>query len=112
LARLLAVAVAFAERNEPPAQAADWVRQQAGVAFDPEAVRVFTRALMQVSVPRKELEVLPAELRPGMMPSRGVYSISGELIAPEGQPLTISSIERVLSQERRETLPPALLVYC
>jgi response regulator RpfG family c-di-GMP phosphodiesterase len=50
-ARLLAVAVDYASRVLEPSAAAAAVRAHSGTAFDPEAVRVFMRALPKSDLP-------------------------------------------------------------
>jgi response regulator RpfG family c-di-GMP phosphodiesterase len=112
LTRLLAVAVSFAESNEEPVAAAETIKLGAGAAFDPEAVRVFLRALPRSSVPRKQVEVRVSELRPGMLLARGIYTANGLLLVPEGQRLTQSSIDEVLNHNRLTPISQSLLVYC
>jgi response regulator RpfG family c-di-GMP phosphodiesterase len=112
LTRLLAVAVSFAESNDDPASTAELIKFGAGTTFDPEAVRVFLRALPRASVPRKELEVLLSELRPGMKLATGIYTASGMLLVPEGQCLTQTSIDKVLNHNRVSPINHSLLVYC
>jgi response regulator RpfG family c-di-GMP phosphodiesterase len=112
LARLLAVAVNYAESNEPAITATEAIKVASGTAFDPEAVRVFLRALPSTTLPTKEREVLLSELRPGMMLAKGIYSANGMLLVPEGQRLTQTCIEKVANHNRVSPISQALLVYC
>ena len=112
LARLLAVAVSYAERNCQTEAAVEAIKLEAGIAFDPEAVRAFTRALPRANVPRRESEVLLSELRPGMLLAQGIYTANGMLIVPEGQRLTQASIDKVINHNRVNPISQALLVYC
>jgi response regulator RpfG family c-di-GMP phosphodiesterase len=112
LARLLAVAVAYASSPLPPTDAAERIKQEAGTAFDPEAVRIFLQALQSVELPRKEREVTLAELRPGMVLARGVYTANGLLLIPEGQRLNATFIEKLLNHHRIQPITQSLVVYC
>jgi len=111
LARLLAVAVGYAESPQDGAAAIERVQAGRGKAFDPEAVKAFLRCLPQASVPRREREVAVSELRPGMVLARGVYSRHGVQIAPDGQSLTEAYIERILRHHRLKPIAQSLLVY-
>ncbi len=112
LARLLAVAVAYAESPHDEANAIESIKLDSGSAFDPEAVRAFLRALPKADVPRKEREVLIAELQPGMVLAKGIYTPNGLLLIPEGQPLCEGSIQKILSHNRVAPINQSLLVYC
>ena len=111
LARLLAVAVGYAESPHDGAAAIERVQTGRGKAFDPEAVKALLRCLPQASVPRREREVAVHELRPGMVLARGVYSRHGVQLAPDGQSLTEAYIERILRHHRLKPIGQSLLVY-
>lgn len=112
LARLLSVAVAYASSPLPNADAAESIKLGAGSKFDPEAVRVFLRALAVSHVPRKEREVMLSDLRPGMVLARGIYTSNGLLLVPEGQQLNTTYIEKLLNHNRIQPIAQSLLVYC
>lgn len=112
LARLLSVAVGFAESNFDEPTAIEGIRQNSGSVYDPEAVRAFLRALPKASVPRKEREVLLGELQPGMVLAQGIYTPNGLLIVPEGQPLSEGAISKILSHNKTAPITQSLLVYC
>ncbi len=112
LARLLAVAVAYCSTLKPSAEALDEVKRGAGSAFDPDAVRALLRALPLASLPRKEREVTLAELRPGMVLARGIYTSRGLLLMPEGQHLSGIYIEKLANHDRVQPLAQSLVVYC
>ncbi|MEI2727109.1 MAG: HD domain-containing phosphohydrolase [Verrucomicrobiota bacterium] len=112
LSRLLAVAVGFAEFNGEDDNAVEAVKLSSGTAYDPDAVRAFLRALPKATVPRKEREVLLAELAPGMVLAKGIYTANGLLLIPEGQPLCESSINKIQNHNRVDPISQALLVYC
>lgn len=112
LARLLAVAVAYAESPHNEANAIESIKLDSGTAFDPEAVRAFMRGLPKADMPRKEREVLLAELSPGMVLAKGIYTPNGVLLIPEGQPLCEGSIQKLLSHNRVAPINQSLLVYC
>jgi response regulator RpfG family c-di-GMP phosphodiesterase len=112
LARLLAVAVAYASSNVTREDATEQIKLGAGSAFDPEAVRVFLRAAVMAPSPRKEKQVLLSELRPGMTVARGVYTGNGLLLVPEGQQLNATFIEKLLNHNRVQPINKSLVVYC
>jgi response regulator RpfG family c-di-GMP phosphodiesterase len=112
LARLLAVTVAYASSPETSSEAVEKIKRAAGSKFDPEAVRVFLRALTVAHVSRKQREVMLAELRPGMVLARGIYNSNGLMLIPEGQQLNATYIEKLLNHNRIQPLGQALLVYC
>jgi response regulator RpfG family c-di-GMP phosphodiesterase len=112
LARLLAVAVAYAESNNPGQAAADMISQGSGSRFDPEAVRAFLRTLPKAVVPGKQREILLTDLRPGMVLAQGIYTINGILLIPDGQRLTATYIDKLLNHHRINPISQSLLVYC
>lgn len=112
LARLLAVAVAFAEASPDPKQAAEIIGQGSGSSFDPEAVRVFLRFLPKAVVPGKQREVPLSELRPGMILAEGIYTETGLLLIPDGQRLTATYIDKLHNHHRINPISHSLLVYC
>ncbi|MCX6860608.1 MAG: response regulator [Verrucomicrobia bacterium] len=111
LARLLAVAVAYAEQQAPHAVAVEMLTLGSGWRFDPEAVQVMLRALPHASLPRQEREIGLSELKPGMTLAAGVKTRSGMLLVPEGQVLSEAHVEAINNHHRMQTLPSALLVY-
>ena len=112
LSRLLAVAVAFASNKLPREDAAEDVKMQSGSAFDPESVRAFVKALPMATLLRKEREVMLADLRPGMVLARGIYTGNGLLLVPEGQQLNATYIEKLLNHNRIQPITQSLVVYC
>ncbi len=112
LARLLAVAVAFAESPFEHEDALQAVRLGAGTAFDPEAVRALIRAIPEAAVPRREKEVLLSELTPGMVVAKGIYTANGLLLISEGQQLNATFIDKLLNHNRINPINQSLVVYC
>jgi response regulator RpfG family c-di-GMP phosphodiesterase len=112
LARLLAVAVGFAESNFEESVGIESIRQNSGSAYDPEAVRAFLRALPKAAMSRKEREILLCELQPGMVLAKGIYTPNGLLLVPEGQPLNEGAIGKILNHNRTSPIVQSLLVYC
>ena len=112
LARLLAVAVAYASGGVKGSDALDRIKLAAGSAFDPEAVRVFLRALTVSVTPRKEREIGLSDLRPGMVLACGIYTANGFLLAPEGQHLSAILIEKLLNHNQIQPIDQTLTVYC
>lgn len=112
LARLLAVAVAYASSQLTDADTIGQIRGLAGTMYDPEAVRAFLRAQTVAVIPRKERQVMLAELRPGMVLAKGIHTYNGLLLVPEGQQLNATFIEKVLNHNRIQPITQALVVYC
>jgi len=112
LARLLAVAVAYASARLTSTDAIETVKLGAGTAYDSDAVRVLLQALPLASIPRKEKEVVLADLRPGMVLARGIYTANGLLLIPEGQRLNATYIEKLLNHNRIQPITQSLVVYC
>lgn len=112
LARLLAVAVGFAESNFDEVSTIESIKLGSGTLYDPEAVRAFLRALPKTTISRKEREVLIAELQPGMVLAKGIYTPNGLLLVPEGQPLNESAIGKILNHNKTSPIIQSLLVYC
>ncbi len=112
LARLLAVAAAYTASRRDREAAVEEIKTQSGSAFDPEAVRAFLKALPLAPLPRKERQVLLADLRPGMVLARGIYTANGLLLAPEGQQLNATYIEKLLNHNRIQPITQSLVVYC
>ena len=113
LARLLAVALHYAEAastNEDRAEQS--LHQGSGSAFDPEAVRAFLRSRPAASMSRRERQVLLAELLPGMVLAKGIYTANGLLLIPEGQTLNTLFIDKLQNHNRVNPLKQTLLVYC
>jgi HD-GYP domain-containing protein (c-di-GMP phosphodiesterase class II) len=110
--RLLAVAVAYAESTCDPEDAIQAIRLGAGTAYDPEAIRVFVRAIPKATIPRKEREVLLSELTPGMVLAKGIYTSNGLLLIPEGQQLSAPYIDKLLNHNRINPINQSLVVYC
>ena len=111
LARLLAVAIAYAASPHDNADTLERIKKGRGVEFDPEAVKAFIRCLPKAVVPRRAREVPLSELQPGMVLARGIYTANGLLLAPDGQRLTEAYIHRLLNHHRVTPLQEALLVY-
>ncbi|HEX4266143.1 MAG TPA: HD domain-containing phosphohydrolase [Verrucomicrobiae bacterium] len=112
LARVLAIAVAYASSPLTDVEAVEKIKMGAGTLFDPEAVRAFLKALTVTSVPRKEREIGLPELRPGMVLARGIYTNNGLLLVPEGQRLNATFIEKLLNHNRIQPIAQSLIVYC
>ncbi|MCF7668324.1 MAG: response regulator [Verrucomicrobia bacterium] len=110
--RLLAVAVSYAESTYPEEDAVEAIKLTSGSAFDPEAVRVFMKALPHAMLPRKEKEVLLSDLRPGMVLAKGIYTANGMLLIPEGQSLSGPSISKLRNHNKINPISQELLVYC
>jgi response regulator RpfG family c-di-GMP phosphodiesterase len=112
LARLLAVVVGFVQAELTGADAEAHVRTEAGTAYDPEAVRVLLRYRPQCGPPRREREVPLAELAPGMVLAKPIYTAHGLLLLPEGQVLTEACIAKIHNHNRLAPIRQTFTVYC
>lgn len=110
-ARCLAVAVAFVQSGLPREAAAEFVQRESGTAFDPEAVRLFLRAVRLSDLPQNVREVLLAELEPGMQLARGIVTPTGMLLLPEGHALTELSIAKIANHGQQHLVTERLLIY-
>ncbi len=110
-ARCLSVAVAFVQTGLPNEQACEYVREESGRAFDPEAVRLFFKTNNLSNLPRNVKEMLMVDLKPGMELARGVVTPSGMLLVPEGQVLNDLAIMKLLNHNRLHLVTERLLVY-
>ena len=110
LARLLAVAVAYAS-SASDELGLEFVKTNSGTAFDPDAVRAFMRCLPQASVPRSQRAVLLSELQAGMVVAQGIYTAHGILLIPEGQALTELHIHLLHNHNRIYPITQSLLVF-
>jgi response regulator RpfG family c-di-GMP phosphodiesterase len=111
-ARCLAVAVAFVQSGLGREQAVEFLQKESGRGFDPEAVRLFLRAVRLSDLPRNVREVLMAELQPGMQLARGILTPSGMLLVPEGQVLTDLAISKLGNHGQLQLVTERLLIYC
>jgi response regulator RpfG family c-di-GMP phosphodiesterase len=112
LARLLAVAVAFAAWPSSEDSALEQIQADSGTAFDPDAVRALMRSLPQTVVAGRQREVLLSELQPGMVVARSIYTPFGLLLVPEDQALSESHIKLLRNHNRIAPITQSLLVYC
>jgi len=112
LARLLGVAVAYAESDLTGQAAADMISAGSNSVFDPVAVRAFLSTLPKAVVPGKQHEVLLSDLRPGMVLAQGIYTVNGILLIPDGQSLTAPYIDKLLNHHRINPISQSLLIYC
>lgn len=110
-ARLLAVAVHFAENPKEREDAVEDVLRLSGTAFDPEAVRLFLKATRMVPLPRKVREVLFSDLKAGMVLAKGIYSPAGLLLIPDGHILSEQTLGKIRSHNLAGPITQRLLVY-
>ncbi|MDB6129947.1 MAG: rpfG 1 [Verrucomicrobiales bacterium] len=111
-ARLLAVAVAFAESKHDPNDTLEIIKRQSGVVYDPEAVRALLRSLPKANMPKRLREVLMAELRPGMVLAKEIYTSNGILLVPDGLKLNETYIDKLRNHNKISPIAQSLLVYC
>jgi response regulator RpfG family c-di-GMP phosphodiesterase len=110
-ARCLAVAVAFVQSGIPKEQACEYLLEESGKGFDPEAIRLFFRTNEMSKLPRNVREVLMAELKPGMELARGIVTPSGMLLVPAGQVLNEFSISKLTNHNRLNLVTERLMIF-
>jgi response regulator RpfG family c-di-GMP phosphodiesterase len=110
-ARCLAVAVAFVQSGMPKEQASEYLQEESGKGFDPEAVRLFFRTSKLSELPRNVTEVLLTDLKPGMQLARGIVTPSGMLLIPEGQELSELAVLKLVNHNRLNLVTERLMVY-
>lgn len=110
-ARCLAVAVGFVESGLSKTAAIDALLAKSGTDYDPEAVRLFLKVANLVQLPKQVREIMLEELEPGMVLANGIYSPHGLLLIGEGQPLSPTTIAKILSHNRVTPISQRLLVY-
>ena len=110
-ARHLAVAVCFVECNLPRDQALEYIIRESGRAYHPEAVRLFMKSSNLTKLPKKVREITLAELEPGMVLAKGIYSPSGLLLIPEEQRLTGGVIKKIKEHDFANPITQRLMVF-
>ena len=110
-ARHLAVAVGFVECVLPKDQALEYIIRESGKSFHPEAVRLFMKSSNLINLPKKVLELTLAELEPGMILAKGIYSPSGLLLIPEERRLTQGIIKKIKEHDFANPITQRLMVF-
>ena len=110
-ARHLAVAVGFVECVLPKDQALEYIIRESGKSFHPEAVRLFMKSSNLINLPKKVLELTLAELEPGMILAKGIYSPSGLLLIPEESRLTQGIIKKIKEHDFANPITQRLMVF-
>ena len=110
-ARCLAVAIGFVHSGLSNDASVDYLMRESGLAFDPEAVRLFVRSLRLSSLPPNVREVLMGELQPGMRLARGIASTAGILLVPEGHEFSTLSIAKLQRHAAQHLVTQQLLIY-
>ncbi len=110
-ARHLAVAVGFVECALPKDQALEYIIRESGKSFHPEAVRLFMKSSNLINLPKKVLELTLAELEPGMILAKGIYSPSGLLLIPEERRLTQGIIKKIKEHDFANPITQRLMVF-
>ena len=97
-ARLLAVAVYYVESNLSREDRIDDILHKSGNAFSNNEVSLFIKAVRTAQQNRRSKQVALAELRPGMILARGMYSPSGMLLVAEGHAINETLLEKIRKQ--------------
>lgn len=110
-ARCLAVAVYYVECGLPRDVAVEELLNLSGKAFDPEAVRLFLKVTRTTALPKKMREILFADLKPGMVLAKGIYSPTGMLLIPSDEVLTEKTLKKLTSHNMVDPTTQRILVY-
>ena len=110
-ARHLAIAVAFVESALPRDEALEFIIRDSGKSFHPEAVRLFMKSSNLSTLPKTVRELTLAELEPGMVLAKGIYSPSGLLLIPEEERLTHSIIKKIKEHDFANPITQRLMVF-
>ncbi len=110
-ARCLAIAVFFVDCNLPKEQALETIQNQAGSAFDPEAVRLFFQMTQAGSLPLRVREVMADDLAPGMRLANAISNTAGLLLFPEGMELTEAVIAKIRNHNMLCSVTQRFLVF-
>ncbi len=110
-ARHLAIAVGFVECALPKDQALEYIIRESGKSFHPEAVRLFMKSSNLINLPQKVQELTLAELEPGMVLAKGIYSPSGLLLIPEERRLTHGIIKKIKEHDFANPITQRLMVF-
>ena len=97
-ARILAIASSLAESGESEDDRIEEIIASSGKAFSPEDVELFIRAVHTAMPDKRFRQISFAELRPGMILAKGIFSSSGMLLLSEGHALTETMLEHIKKQ--------------
>ena len=110
-AQILAVAVWYVESPLSRSEKIDEILHLSGSAFSSDAASLFIKAMRTTPPSRNSRQISMAELVPGMVLATGIYSPSGMLLVPEGQPMTEGLIEKIRRQKAGTYDNQKLMVY-
>ena len=89
----------------------EFIIRDSGKSFHPEAVRLFMKSSNLSNLPKKVRELTLAELEPGMVLAKGIYSPSGLLLIPEKERLTHSIIKKIKEHDFANPITQRLMVF-
>lgn len=112
LARVLSVILTYVEAVGGEDAAINAVTRGSGWSLDPDLADVFLRTIPKTSSPVNQREIDLTDLKPGMVLAQGIYTSTGILLMPDGQPLTPATIEKLNNHNRINPIKGSLLVYC
>jgi response regulator RpfG family c-di-GMP phosphodiesterase len=109
--RCLSVAIYYIECGLPKDMAVEEILELSGKKFDPEAVRLFLKVTRSTPLPKKMKEILFADLRPGMVLAKGIYSPTGMLLIPSDEVLTEKTLQKLVTHNMVDPTTQRILVY-
>ncbi len=110
-ARLLAIAVHYSESSLSNERTIKEIEKLSGTQFDPECVRIFTKATHLVNLPKRVKEILFAELATGMILAEDIHSPSGLLLIPEGSCIMPKTLRKMTEHNEVDPITERLFVY-
>jgi hypothetical protein len=105
------VAIYYIECGLPKDMAVEEILELSGKKFDPEAVRLFLKVTRSTPLPKKMKEILFADLRPGMVLAKGIYSPTGMLLIPSDEVLTEKTLQKLVTHNMVDPTTQRILVY-
>lgn len=110
-ARWLAVACWYVECGLPRDEALRTIEARSGKQFDPEAVRVFLRAVHKLPERPHVRQILFHELQVGQVLARALHAPNGLLMLPEGHTLSPHSLQKLREFNEIDPLTEEILVH-
>ena len=100
--------------NIPPAKAMDYLSRHASTEFDPEVVQSFIIAREKGEADVKEeieIEVTIKDLRPGMVISHDMRTVSRRLLLPGNSKITEENLRRIRKYQQYDPVIDGIFIY-
>jgi len=97
-----------------PQETIEHLKRQTGTDFDPKVVQSFIRACESGEAGIRneiEVEIEFDDMRPEMVISRDLRTVSGRLLMRKGAKITVSNIEKICNQQEFDPVIDGIFVY-